>query len=96
MIVGATERGLCWLSLAASKAEAEASLREEFPAAELKSDPGLARWVELALESVDGVSSRAARAPRRRNPQRGHTHRRSPDWSWTCAGRPSNCACGRR
>ena len=67
MIVGATERGLCWLSLAASKAEAEASLREEFPAAELKSDPGLARWVELALESVDGVSQqgRKGAAPQR-------------------------------
>ena len=54
MIVGATERGLCWLSLAGSAAEAEASLREEFPAAELKRDAGLARWVELALESVQG------------------------------------------
>ena len=54
MIVGATERGLCWLSLAGSEAEAEASLREEFPAAELKKDPGLARWLELALKSVHG------------------------------------------
>jgi len=58
MIVGATERGLCWLSLAGSEAEAEASLREEFPAAELKKDPGLARWVELALESVRGNDGR--------------------------------------
>jgi AraC family transcriptional regulator of adaptative response/methylated-DNA-[protein]-cysteine methyltransferase len=56
MIVGATERGLCWLSLAASKAEAEASLREEFPAAELRRDPGLARWVELAIASVGGAN----------------------------------------
>ncbi len=32
MIVGATERGLCWLSLAGTKAEAEKNLRAEFPA----------------------------------------------------------------
>ena len=32
MIVGATDRGLCWLSLAGTKAEAEKALRAEFPA----------------------------------------------------------------
>lgn len=52
VIVGATQRGLCWLALAATKAEAESSLREEFPAAELRRDPSLSRWVELAVESV--------------------------------------------
>jgi len=52
VIVGATARGLCWLSLAATKSEAEASLRAEFPAAELKRDPALSRWVETAVESV--------------------------------------------
>jgi AraC family transcriptional regulator of adaptative response/methylated-DNA-[protein]-cysteine methyltransferase len=52
VIVGATPRGLCWLSLAASKAEAEASLRSEFPAAVLRSDPALLRLVDAALESV--------------------------------------------
>jgi AraC family transcriptional regulator of adaptative response/methylated-DNA-[protein]-cysteine methyltransferase len=52
VIVGATERGLCWLSLAASKAEAEASLRSEFPAAVLRRDPALLRLVDAALESV--------------------------------------------
>jgi len=52
MIVGATERGLCWLSLAASNAEAEASLRIEFPAAMLRRDPALLRHVDAALESV--------------------------------------------
>jgi len=50
--VGATVRGLCWLSLASTKDAAEQTLREEFPAAELHSDPSLARWVELALEAV--------------------------------------------
>jgi AraC family transcriptional regulator of adaptative response/methylated-DNA-[protein]-cysteine methyltransferase len=52
MIVGATERGLCWLALGATSAEAEASLREEFPAAELRRDSSLRRLVDAALESV--------------------------------------------
>ena len=52
VIVGATERGLCWLSLAGARAEAEATLREEFPAAQLRRDPSLARWVDAALASV--------------------------------------------
>jgi len=52
VIVGETERGLCWLSLAATRAEAEASLREEFPAASLRRDPSLSRIVDAALESV--------------------------------------------
>jgi AraC family transcriptional regulator of adaptative response/methylated-DNA-[protein]-cysteine methyltransferase len=52
VIVGATERGLCWLSLAGTKGEAEGSLREEFPAAELHRDPSLSRLVDAALSSV--------------------------------------------
>jgi AraC family transcriptional regulator of adaptative response/methylated-DNA-[protein]-cysteine methyltransferase len=52
MMVGATERGLCWLSLAGTKAAAETALRAEFPAAVLKRDPSLTRLVEAALESV--------------------------------------------
>ncbi len=54
VIVGATARGLCWLSLAGTKAEAEASLREEFPAAKLHNDPSLNAMVDAALESVAG------------------------------------------
>ncbi len=58
MIVGATERGLCWLSLADTKSEAEKSLREEFPAATLRRDPSLSKLVDVALESVrTGTSS---------------------------------------
>ena len=53
VIVGATERGLCWLSLAASKAEAETSMREEFPLAELHRDPALSRCVDAAIALVD-------------------------------------------
>ena len=52
VIVGATMRGLCWLALAATKTEAEATLRAEFPLAALRRDPSLARWVEMAVESA--------------------------------------------
>jgi AraC family transcriptional regulator of adaptative response/methylated-DNA-[protein]-cysteine methyltransferase len=52
VIVGETERGLCWLSLAGTRAEAEASLREEFPAATLRPDPSLSGVVDSALASV--------------------------------------------
>ena len=46
VIVGATARGLCWLALAGTKAEAEASLRAEFPAATITRDPSLGAMVE--------------------------------------------------
>ena len=52
VIVGETRRGLCWLSLGASPEQAEASLREEFPAAILRYDPSLSQMVDAALESV--------------------------------------------
>ncbi len=52
VIVGETQRGLCWLSLGASREQAEASLREEFPAAILRHDPSLSQVVDAALESV--------------------------------------------
>ena len=52
VIVGATIRGLCWLSLASRRSEAERNLRAEFPAATLRRDPTLSRLVDAALESV--------------------------------------------
>src|SRR3984885_5793941 len=52
VIVGATPRGLCWLSLGSTSAEAESSLRAEFPAATLRRDASLSRLVDAALESV--------------------------------------------
>jgi AraC family transcriptional regulator of adaptative response/methylated-DNA-[protein]-cysteine methyltransferase len=52
VMVGATERGLCWLSLASSRAEAEEALRAEFPAATLERDPSLKRMVDAALASL--------------------------------------------
>jgi len=52
MVVGSTDRGLCWLSLGPTCEEAEASLRQEFPAAQLRRDPSLLEMVEVALASV--------------------------------------------
>jgi AraC family transcriptional regulator of adaptative response/methylated-DNA-[protein]-cysteine methyltransferase len=52
VIVGATERGLCWLALAGTKAEAEKTLRAEFPLATLRRDPALARWIDAAIANV--------------------------------------------
>jgi AraC family transcriptional regulator of adaptative response/methylated-DNA-[protein]-cysteine methyltransferase len=52
MIVGATGRGLCWLALGSTAAEAEASLREEFPLATLRRDASLSGLVDAALASV--------------------------------------------
>lgn len=54
MVVGATAHGLCWLALAGTKAEAEATLREEFPLATLKRDPSLVGLVDAALAVVAG------------------------------------------
>jgi AraC family transcriptional regulator of adaptative response/methylated-DNA-[protein]-cysteine methyltransferase len=51
LVVGATERGLCWLALGATSAEV--SLREEFPLATLKRDPSLSALVDAALRVVD-------------------------------------------
>jgi AraC family transcriptional regulator of adaptative response/methylated-DNA-[protein]-cysteine methyltransferase len=57
LVVGATARGLCWLALAGTKAEAEASLREEFPAAELHRDATLSGLVDAALALVCGPTN---------------------------------------
>ena len=53
LVLGATDRGLCWLALGSTSAEAEASLREEFPLADIKRDPALASMVAAALAMVD-------------------------------------------
>ena len=56
MVVGATERGLCWLALGATSGEAEGSLREEFPLATVRRDASLSGLVDAALEGVrDGA-----------------------------------------
>jgi AraC family transcriptional regulator of adaptative response/methylated-DNA-[protein]-cysteine methyltransferase len=64
IVVGSTARGLCWLALAGSSAEAEASLRTEFPEAELRRDPSLSKLVDLAIATVaDGKTSAPKHAP---------------------------------
>jgi AraC family transcriptional regulator of adaptative response/methylated-DNA-[protein]-cysteine methyltransferase len=68
VIVGATERGLCWLSLAATKAGAEASLRAEFPAATLRRNPALSRLVDAALASLRASTPFVQRAAAPRVP----------------------------
>jgi AraC family transcriptional regulator of adaptative response/methylated-DNA-[protein]-cysteine methyltransferase len=62
MIVGATARGLCWLSLAGTKAEAEDSLRAEFPLATLKRDASLASWVASVLAMIAGQMNLTGKA----------------------------------
>jgi len=65
MAVGATQRGLCWLALADTAEEAEASLRAEFPAASLKQDASLKGMVDAAVGVVCGQaeSSETPAAP---------------------------------
>ena len=52
LVVGATNRGLCWLALSGTSAEAQASLREEFPLATLRRDPSLSGLVDAAVGQV--------------------------------------------
>jgi AraC family transcriptional regulator of adaptative response/methylated-DNA-[protein]-cysteine methyltransferase len=56
MVVGATKRGLCWLALAGTAGDAEASLKAEFPLAALKRDVGLKGMVDAAVASVSGLT----------------------------------------
>jgi AraC family transcriptional regulator of adaptative response/methylated-DNA-[protein]-cysteine methyltransferase len=60
IVVGATERGLCWLALGATSAEAETSLREEFPLASIRRDPSLSRLVDAAIGQVAGKAPNSA------------------------------------
>ena len=62
LVVGATERGLCWLALGATPAEAEASLREEFPLAAIKRDPALERMVHAALALIGETRQHSSEA----------------------------------
>jgi AraC family transcriptional regulator, regulatory protein of adaptative response / methylated-DNA-[protein]-cysteine methyltransferase len=60
IIVGSTERGVCWLALADSPEAAEASLHEEFPAAEIAPDPALQETVAAVLERIAGGGGKQA------------------------------------
>jgi AraC family transcriptional regulator of adaptative response/methylated-DNA-[protein]-cysteine methyltransferase len=54
IIVGVTERGICWLAIGDSPAQAEASLRTEFPAAEIAADLDLTTMVRAVIEGLRG------------------------------------------
>jgi AraC family transcriptional regulator of adaptative response/methylated-DNA-[protein]-cysteine methyltransferase len=60
IVVGATDRGLCWLALGATSSQAEASLREEFPLATLRRDPSLSRLVDAVIGKVAGKTQDSA------------------------------------
>jgi len=59
IIVGATDRGICWLAIGDSPMQAEASLRTEFPAAEIAADPKLTSMVQAVIEGLRGTSKSA-------------------------------------
>ncbi len=61
LVVGATARGLCWLALAETSAEAEASLREEFPLATVRRDASLKYMVEAAVGMAVGQTGPSAK-----------------------------------
>jgi AraC family transcriptional regulator of adaptative response/methylated-DNA-[protein]-cysteine methyltransferase len=54
MIVGATQRGICWLAIAESSEAARDSLRNEFPSADLIADSDLSEMVRRVIESLGG------------------------------------------
>ncbi|HEX5832056.1 MAG TPA: bifunctional DNA-binding transcriptional regulator/O6-methylguanine-DNA methyltransferase Ada [Gemmatimonadaceae bacterium] len=59
LLVAATERGVCAVSLADSVEQLEAALRREFPNADLARDDGaLAEWMAAIVEHVEGVRPR--------------------------------------
>ena len=70
MVVGATARGLCWLSLAATPAEAESTLRAEFPLADFAPDPSLASWIDAALAQVVGPGSSPEKSAAQQVPEK--------------------------
>lgn len=55
LLVAATERGICRISLGDGAAELESGLRSEFPAAEIRRDDAtLGKWVEAILRHLEG------------------------------------------
>ena len=55
LLVGATERGICAVSLGDSDRKLEAFLRTEYPKAEVRRDRnGLSRWVGAILKRLNG------------------------------------------
>ena len=64
LLVAATARGVCAVSLGDSDAELEAGLRREFPHAELaRDDAAGAEWVAAIVAQMDGAGERAPALP---------------------------------
>jgi AraC family transcriptional regulator of adaptative response/methylated-DNA-[protein]-cysteine methyltransferase len=56
LLVAATERGICAVSLGDADATLELALREEYPAAEIyRDDAGFAPWVQSILDYLSGA-----------------------------------------
>ena len=55
LLVGATDRGICAVSLGEADGQLEAALRAEYPAAEVRRDDGgLGEWVNALLRHLNG------------------------------------------
>lgn len=55
LLVAATDRGICFISLGDSDSELEKALHKEFPAAEINRDDAyLGEWLAAVLEILDG------------------------------------------
>jgi O-6-methylguanine DNA methyltransferase len=55
LLVGATDRGVCSVSLGDADGELEAALRAEYPAAEVRrDDSALGEWVSALLRHLNG------------------------------------------
>lgn len=55
LLVGATGKGVCAVSLGDSDSELEAALREEYPAAEIaREESGMGEWVRAVLSRIQG------------------------------------------
>ena len=63
LVVGSTGRGICWLALGDTPAEAEASLRSEFPAAEIVPDAALQKTVATVVDQIRGAGREDAGLP---------------------------------
>jgi AraC family transcriptional regulator of adaptative response/methylated-DNA-[protein]-cysteine methyltransferase len=56
LLVAATERGICAVSLGDADATLDLALREEYPAAEIhRDDAGFAPWVQSILDYLSGA-----------------------------------------
>ncbi len=59
LLVAATARGICAVSLGDGEAELEAEFRREYPAAEIaRDDKGVGRWTQALLRHLEGAEPR--------------------------------------